>query len=197
MLKVGLTGGIGSGKSLIAELFTHLGIPVYSADLRAKEIMTEDDEVRKELITIFGEKIYVGGILDRKKLAKIVFNDPDQLQLLNKVVHPAVRKDYNEWHDRQNAAYTIREAAILFESGAYADCNKIITVNAEEALRLRRVIKRDKSEEEEVVLRMKNQWSDEQRAEKSNFVISNNEQDMILPQVLEIHDILLKMNKNK
>ena len=133
------------------------------------------------------------GALNRKFLANIVFKDPDKLKLLNNIVHPAVRNDYNEWHNQQNTAYTIREAAILFESGAYEDCDKIITVNAEESLRIERVVKRDKVTSEEVRLRINNQWSDKQRTEKSDYVIINNEKEMLLAQVLEIHNKLLEI----
>ena len=197
MLKIGLTGGIGSGKSLVADLFTHLDIPIYNADQRAKKIMTDNIEVRENLIQLFGEKVYTKTSLNRKYLADIVFNNPDKLKTLNSIVHPAVRKDYNEWHNQQNASYTIREAAILFESGAYEDCDKIIAVNAEESLRVKRVVKRDGVTEEEVKRRIDNQWSDEQRTEKSDYMINNNEKEMLLPQVLKIHDILLEIVKVK
>ena len=190
MLIVGLTGGIGSGKSLVAEIFSKLGIPVYSADDRAKKLM-HSPEVSQKIIEVFGESAYTDGKLNRPYLAKQVFSDKEKLDKLNSIVHPAVRLDHEEWLVEQNAPYTIREAAILFESASYQDCDKIITVNAPEEIRIDRVMKRDGISADEVRSRMKNQITDEERSSRSNYVIYNDGKKMLLPQVIEIHKALI------
>ena len=192
MLIVGLTGGIGSGKSLVAEIFSKLGIPVYSADDRAKELM-HNPEVSNKVVEAFGENSYIEGKLNRSYLAEQVFGNKEKLEKLNSIVHPAVRLDHKEWHRNQNAPYTIREAAILFESGAYRDCDKIIAINAPEEIRIERVMKRDGTTEDQVRLRMKNQWTDLERAAKSDFIIENDGEKMLMPQIIEIHKALTSL----
>ena len=192
MLIVGLTGGIGSGKSLVAEIFSKLGIPVYSADDRAKEVM-HNPEVSSKVVEAFGENSYIEGKLNRSYLAEQVFGNKEKLEKLNSIVHPAVRLDHREWQRNQNAPYTIREAAILFESGAYRDCDKIIAINAPEEIRIERVMKRDGATEDQVRLRMKNQWTDLERAAKSDFIIENDGEKMLMPQIIEIHKALTSL----
>lgn len=170
---IGLTGGIGSGKTTIANHFMAAGIPVYIADDEARQIMqsaTIIDEIQKT----FGKAIFENGILNRQKLAEIVFNDPDKLKLLNGIIHPAVKKHFENWisiHDK--TPFVIYEAAILFESGNYKNCDKIITVTAPLETRIQRVIQRDNATRENVLKRMDAQWDDNQRITKSDFVVVN------------------------
>jgi len=190
MLVVGLTGGIGSGKSLVAEIFSHLNIPIYNSDEKAKALMNSPG-LMGQIKSDFGEKTYVDNKLNRSYLSKIVFNNSEELQKLNNIVHPVVRKDFILWHEQQDSLYTIREAAILFESGASQDCDKIIAVSANEEIRIARVMKRDNSVREDVKARILNQWSDEKRNNLSDFVILNDEEKMLIPQVIRIHEQLI------
>jgi len=195
MLKVGLTGGIGSGKSTVAELFTELKIPVYEADLHAKKLMTEDVKLRDAIIEIFGKEVYKKGVLNRKYLASIVFNDKGKLNRLNSLVHPAVRKDYLKWSENQTTHYTIREAAILFESGSYKDCDVVILVTAPEDVRIQRVMDRDGSSEADVKSRIDKQWKDEKKRKWAQYIINNDGSVPLDKQVLKIHKALLKLKK--
>ena len=190
MLIVGLTGGIGSGKSTVAKVFEKLGIPVYTADEHAKELMLTD-EVKDQIIDAFGEDSYSDGELNRTFLADKVFKDEDALSKLNSIVHPAVRRHHKSWTKEQDAPYTIREAAILYESGSHKDCDFVISVTAPEELRLERVVKRDDADVDQVRSRMKNQWSQEKKDKLADFVIINDGDQMILPQIIEIHKELM------
>ena len=170
---IGLTGGIGSGKSTVARYINSKGIPVYIADDEAR-LLTDSVEVKDKIVATFGDKILNNGILDRKILSEIVFNNAENLQKLNSIIHPAVREHFINWLKlHQNNAYVVKEAAILFESGSYKDCDIIISVEAPQEVRIERVMLRDGTSREEVEARMRNQWSDEMRAEKSDFVIVN------------------------
>ncbi|MNQ00447.1 Dephospho-CoA kinase [compost metagenome] len=170
---IGLTGGIGSGKTTIANYFSSLGIPVYIADDEAKKI-TQTSEVIDSIKKTFGEAIFDNGLLNRQKLAEIVFNDPEKLKQLNAIIHPAVKKHFDKWIlDHKAYPFVIYEAAILFESGNYKNCDIIITVTAPLETRIQRVIERDKTTREHVLKRMEAQWNDEQRISKSDFVIEN------------------------
>ena len=195
MLNIGLTGGIGSGKSTVASAFAKLGIPIYYADQAAKRLMNEDTELRKEIIGLFGKQAYVNGTLNKQQIAFIVFNDKDKLNRLNSKVHPVVRKDYQEWTKKQDASYNIREAAILFESGSYKDCDKVILVTAPEELRIQRVMERDDVSKEDVLLRIRQQWNDEEKAKRAQFVIKNEGLSSINEGVSEIHKSILKSLK--
>jgi dephospho-CoA kinase len=170
---IGLTGGIGSGKTTIANYFVKANIPVYIADDEARKLMKSDviiDVIKKT----FGDSIFDDAILNREKLSKIVFENPEKLKLLNGIIHPAVKQHFQDWVlNHKKAAFVIYEAAILFESGSYKNCDWIITVTAPLELRIQRVIKRDKTTREQVLKRIKAQWSDEQRIAKSDFVIEN------------------------
>lgn len=194
MLKIGITGGIGSGKSTIATIFKQLGIPVYSSDLAAKKIFVQP-EVQSKMIDAFGSSILdVFNKVDRTRLSKLVFNNSSQLEKLNAIIHPAVAEDYRIWLNKHSAVpYTLKEAAILFESGAYKQVDKIITIGTPLELRINRVMKRDGLSRQEIETRINNQWSDEQRAVKADFVIVNNDEQLVIPQVLKIHEALLKM----
>lgn len=170
---IGLTGGIGSGKTTIAKYFQSFGIPVYIADDEAKNIM-QSSEIIAAIKNTFGEAIFEHGTLNREKLANIVFNEPEKLELLNNIVHPAVKKHFEHWLlQYKKIHYVIYEAAILFESGGYKNCDFIITVTAPVDKRIQRVIERDKTTRELVLKRINAQWADEKRISKSDFVIEN------------------------
>ena len=175
---VGLTGGIGSGKSTIAAYFKKRGVPVYIADDEAKKIMN-DPEVVKKVQSVFEENIIENKQLNRKKIAELVFSSPEQLKKLNSIVHPEVKKHFLDWVKKhEKHPFVIKEAAILFESGTYKDCDKIILVTAPEALKIARVMKRDNVSREQVLERMKNQWSDEKKIPLSDYVIQNTDLEL-------------------
>lgn len=174
MITIGLTGGIGSGKTTIAQWFQEKGIPVYNSDFEAKKLMNENEDLIQQLIELFGDETYKNGEYNRSYVASKVFNDKELLNQLNAIVHPAVFKHFDEWMDNQNSSFVVKEAAILFESGSYKDCDYIISVIADEEIRIDRVAKRDQLNEDQIRSRMKNQWTDEQRIEKSDFIIENN-----------------------
>lgn len=188
---VGLTGGIGSGKSTVAQIFKSLGVPVFNSDDEAKQIVNTHEEVKKQIITEFGE-VYINGKLDNVKLAEIVFSDEEALKKLNSIVHPAVGTMFKKWvAENQQQPVLIKEAAILIESGAYKELDKIILVKASEQTRIERVMKRNNVSEEEVRERMKNQLSEEEKVPLCNFFIDN-ENEMLIPQVLEIYKQIKK-----
>lgn len=189
---IGLTGGIGSGKSTVASLFKKHGIPVYIADDAGKEVM-QSVTILSEIQRIFGDDVFEKGILDRKKLASIVFDDQYKLTQLNAIVHPAVANHFKLWFaEHQQFEFIIYESAILFESGGDAKCHKIITVVAPEDVRIQRVIRRDSTSETAIQQRMKMQWTDQQRAEKSDFIINNVSLVNTREQVVKILKFLLK-----
>jgi dephospho-CoA kinase len=170
---IGLTGGIGSGKTTIANYFHAFGIPIYIADDEAKKLM-DSDELKNAVKNTFGKAIIENGILSREKLAKIVFDNPEDLEKLNAIVHPAVKSHFKKWlAQHKAAAYIIYEAAILFESGSFKNCDYIVTVTAPIETRIERVIKRDNSSREKILKRMDAQWTDAQRISKSDFIIQN------------------------
>jgi dephospho-CoA kinase len=172
---IGLTGGIGSGKTTIANYFHSLGIPIYIADDEARKI-TELPQTISKIKQEFGGQIFENGKLNRQKLAELVFNDSDKLQKLNAIVHPAVAKHFKEWlQQHSNEPIIIKEAAILFESGSYKDCDAIITVTAPIETRIGRVLKRDKTTRNEILKRIENQWSEEKKIANSDYVIDNAE----------------------
>jgi dephospho-CoA kinase len=187
MLKIGITGGIGCGKSTVCRVFSVLGIPVFEADRVAKKLMVTDQEIREKLVSLFGAAVYLPDqSIDRKFLAGIVFKDPSLLAQLNAIVHPVVRKTFFDWCEKQQTPYIIHEAAILFESGFYKMMDKTITVVTAENERIQRVMKRDGIALELVKERIKNQWSDEERIKLADFVIGNNDDELIIPQIIEI-----------
>jgi dephospho-CoA kinase len=191
MIKViGLTGGIGSGKSTIANFFKEFGVPVYIADDEAKKVM-QSKEIVEAVKAAFGPELFENDILNRGKLADIVFKDADKLAQLNAIVHPAVKRDFDLWLiQNKNNQFVVYEAAILFESGRYKDCDIIITVTAPEEVRINRVLKRDNTTREHVLSRMQMQWNDEKRISKSNFVINNTNLKNAQEEVIKILKIL-------
>lgn len=195
MLKAGLTGNIGSGKSTVSNIFTILGVPVFDADYHAKTLLN-DPEIKSLLSRIFGISIFLDDEIDRKKLASIVFNDKAALEKLNSVIHPAVRAKFEQWTtENSQKPYLVYEAAIIFESGFNQQLDKIIMISADEEIRLKRVMKRDQASKEMVLSRMKNQWSDDKKCSLADFVIVNNNDELLIPQVLEVHQKLLELSK--
>lgn len=193
MLKVGITGGIGSGKSIVCMIYSKLGIPVFNADNEAKDIINTNSLVKDKLISIFGKEIYDSkGIIDRQKLSSIIFNDKEKIKIVNSIVHPVVIDNYNKWLDiNKKYKYTIKEAAILFESGANSAMDYIITVYSPSDLKIKRVMQRDKCDESIVITKINNQLDDEIKIMKSDFVIYNDDKQLVIPQVLKIHNKLL------
>ncbi|MBL7924902.1 MAG: dephospho-CoA kinase [Bacteroidia bacterium] len=192
MLKVGITGGIGSGKSIVCRIFKLLGIPVYDADTAAKELMNRHPEIRQKILETFGHDSYTAeGLLRRAYLSKIVFSNPQALEKLNHIVHPYVREDYLKWQEHQTESpYTLHEAAILFESGAHKDMDAIVLVDAPEELRIRRVIERDGRNRQDVKSIISRQWTTEKKQKLSDYIIQNDEQQMLIPQVLKTDQLL-------
>lgn len=191
MLKVGITGGIGSGKSTVCRVFEWLGVPVYYADDRAKQLMTEDAALRSEIRTLFGDEAYLpDGSLNRAHIAGIVFQNEDMLRQLNALVHPAVHRDGEAWHLRQTAPYTLREAALLYESGGYRLLDKMVAVTAPAELRIERVMARDGVDRSAVEARLNKQWPEEKKVKMADFVIVNDGTTPLLPQILQVHRAL-------
>jgi dephospho-CoA kinase len=193
MIKVGLTGGIGSGKSTVAHFFENIGIPVYFADPSAKRLMTENSDLKYNLIKTLGKEAYnTIGQLNTKYISSKIFNNPELLSQINTLVHPAVEKDFLDFAQQHaNAPYIIKEAAILIESGSYKQVDKIILVSAPETLRIKRVCKRDGIDASLVKERINKQWSDEQKQPYIDFQIHNDDQQLLIPQILKIHQQLI------
>jgi dephospho-CoA kinase len=190
MKTVGLTGGIGSGKSTVCKVFRVLGIPVFNSDQEAKRLMVDDEPLRAALASRFGEDIIRSNGLDRKVLAEKVFNDPKALKDLNALVHPVVRQAFVDWVVLQTAPYVIMEAAILVETGGYKAFDELVVVTAPETLRIQRVMNRDGASEEQVAARVKNQADDAERLAVANQVVYNDDSRLVIPQVLAIHEAL-------
>lgn len=196
MLKVGLTGGIGSGKTYVSKLFHQLGVPIYYADDRAKYLMNHDAQLIAELKTAFGDNIYIDGQLDRPQLAAKVFNNPEQLAILNSLVHPAVFRDTQQWlAEHADKPYTLREAALVFETGMNHLLDKVITVTAPIELRIERAMKRDHITREDVLARINNQMDEQEKVRLADFVIHNDGINDVLAQVQKIHGELVGMAK--
>lgn len=192
MLKIGITGGIGSGKSIVSRIFKSLNIPVYDSDSSAKLLMECDPVIRHQLTGLFGEDLYRDFDLDRVKLAAIIFSDPEKLKQVNQIVHPHVKDNFQDWCDRQKGVpYILQEAAIIFESGAYKYLDKIISVSAPLELRIKRVMERNRTGKEEIMKIINRQMDEEERIERSDYVIVNDESTLIIPQVLAIHNELI------
>lgn len=193
LLKVGITGGIGSGKTTVCKVFETLGIPVYYADGKAKQLMVSDPRLVAGIKALFGPGSYLrDGALNRPFIAGLVFNNDEKLKQLNALVHPAVAEDAGRWHHAQeNVPYTLKEAALLFESGSYKQLDKLITVSAPEELRIQRVMERDHVSAEEVRARMNKQMPEEEKVKRSDFVIYNDGEHSLIRQVLDIHRALL------
>jgi len=197
MLKIGITGGIGSGKSIVSSIFKVLGIPVFDADTYAKNIMQTDGQLKAAVIDLFGDASYYQGQLNRKYIAEIVFKDPTQLEKLNALVHPATIRAGEEWSAKQNSPYTVKEAALFFESGSAEGMDYIIGVYAPQHIRINRVMQRDGVNREEVLERMKRQIQEEVKMRLCDFVIVNDDQRLLIPQVLQLHHQFMIESKEK
>lgn len=195
MLRVGITGGIGSGKSTVARIFEVLGIPVYYADDAAKRMMNENEELKEKIKHQFGNDVYADGKLNRKRLAEIVFNAPEKLEQLNALTHPATIKDAENWMKKQTTPYSIKEAALIFESGAQEHLDHVIGVTAPAPLRIQRTMQRDGITREEVIARMNKQMDENIKMKFCDFVLRNDEQELLLPQVIALHEKLLSLAK--
>lgn len=192
MMVIGLTGGMGSGKTTVAGFFKDLGVPVYIADLEARRLMNEAPEVRDKITALFGDKAYSNNILDRKYISSQVFMDKQRLEALNGIVHPAVRQDFIHWKKNQQAPYVLYEAAILFEQGGDRNCDYVILVTADRETRIARIKKRDQATLEDIEARMTHQWSDEKKLLLADFVIKNEDLNLTAQKVKEIHEKLLE-----
>ncbi len=192
MLKVGLTGGIGSGKTLVCSVLENLGVPVYYADAEARNLMNSNWELKAGIVNMFGKKAYTKDGLNRAFLAELVFGDQEKLSRLNKLVHPAVRQDFISWVARQDqSSYVVEEAAILFESGASREMDLSVLVYAPREIRIRRVMERDQADRDVVLKRMAHQISEEEKKKLADHVINNDGIAMLLPQVIELHNKIL------
>jgi dephospho-CoA kinase len=196
MLKIGITGGIGSGKSTVAQLFKVLGIPVYAADEAGKRLMNENEILKTQIKKLFGNTAYTDEILNRKYIADIVFKDAEKLAQLNAIIHPATLKDAEDWMNSQHSPYAVKEAAILFESGAQEHLDYVIGVSAPAFLRMQRVMQRDNSTQQQVTARMARQINETIKMHLCDFIIYNNEQQLLIPQVLQLHNKLVQLSKN-
>lgn len=191
-MKIGITGGIGSGKTFICKLFKAMAVPVYNADEEAKKLMNTDIRIKERLIAEFGAETYPDGKLDRAFLAQRIFSDSAKLELVNGIIHPIVIQEAKEWAAQQKSRYTLKEAALLFESGSYKDLDYTILVTAPLSVRVQRVIKRDKVTEGQVMERINKQLSDEEKLKLADFVIVNDGTTPLLPQVWNLHQKFLK-----
>lgn len=191
--RLGVTGGIGSGKTTVCRIFRVLGVPVFVADTEARDIMENEPEIRSAINLITGKDLYVTGTLDRKELARIIFNRPELLRRVNGAVHPAVLKRFEEWADAAAVPYVIMESAILFEAGADSLVDRVVTISAPVEERISRVMGRNDLTREEVIRRINNQLEDEEREEQSYYIINNSDNEMIIPEILKIHEDMLRL----
>lgn len=188
---LGVTGGIGAGKSLVCEIFSHLGIACYNSDERAKVLMNSNVELINGITRLLGSEAYIKHKLNRAYVAKKVFGNEQLLAEMNALVHPHVKIDFGEWVADQDSKYMIKEAAILIESGAYKQCDSVLVVSAPEELRISRVVNRDGTNRDAVVSRIRNQISEKERLSHANYIVLNDEKQMLVPQVIEVHEHIL------
>ncbi len=192
MLKIGITGGIGSGKTTVSKIFELLGISVFYADDVAKRLMTEDEDLIINVKSLFGSNAYTAtGLLNRKYISGIVFSDDEALADLNRIVHPVVFKNFDSWAIKQKSPYVIKEAALLFESGSYKSCQANILVKSTQDLKIKRLMKRDGSNHEQIFDRMNKQMDDSEKEKIANFFIENDEKHLLIPQVLRLHEVFV------
>jgi dephospho-CoA kinase len=193
MIVVGLTGGVGSGKTTIAKQFNALGIPVYIADDEAKKLMHTSKIIKRKLFQLFGENAYVNGELNKPFIAKVIFNDKRYLELMNAIVHPKVAKHFSRWLTKQKSPYVIKESAILFESGSYKQCDLIILVTAPKALKIKRLLQRDNTTKDKIKAIMNNQLPDAETKKRSDYIIVNDTLENAKVQVDKIHSQIVKI----
>lgn len=193
MIKIGITGGIGSGKSTICRVFSVLGVAVYDSDSRARKLMHSNPEVVAAIRELFGDNAYIHGSLNRSYIAELVFHQPDLREKLNHIVHPAVAMDFDTWAERQKGHYVIEEAAILFESGASRNMDAVVTVSTPEEQRIRRTCLRDGTDEQSVRQRIAAQLSEEERVARADYVIVSDDQTPVIAQILKLHEIFNRL----
>ena len=195
MFKVGVTGGIGSGKSIICNVFQHLGVPVYQADIEARRLMSENESIRTGLLRYFGGEVFHGEQLNRKYLAERIFSDQDARAFVNSLVHPAVRADFAGWVQKWGGTtpYVIEEAALLFETGAWKELDYNILVDADVETRIERIIRRDGLDRSDVLARMASQLDPGKGREYADFIIRNDVNDFVIPQVLKVDKIIREL----
>ena len=198
-LRIGITGGIGAGKSTICTIFEQIGVPIYDADSRAKWLMQNEPELKKEIKNSFGWDVFTRKEeLNREYLAKVVFNNQEKLELLNSLVHPAVKQDYEQWTiQHREKPYSLKEAALLFESNSYKNLHKVIVITCPIEMRIERIMKRDHVKKEDVLKRIQNQSTDKQRLEKADFVIFNDGRRSLIEQTLKIHNEVLELRETE
>lgn len=198
LLKIGITGGIGTGKTIVSEIFHLLGVPVYNADERGKWLLSNNEKVKEGLLKIFGEEAFQNHVLNRSFISQQVFNDKSKLKMLNELVHPAVGKDFVHWLEgKEKYPYVLKEAALLFEAGSYKDLDKVIVVSSPEDLRIRRVLQRDPQRTEGSLKKiMKEQMDEEEKLKKADYIIYNDEKNLLIPQVIRLHKLFCKESKN-
>lgn len=189
---IGLTGGIGSGKTTVANMFSKLGVPLYIADVEAKKLMNRSKVIKRKLLKLFGDKAYIDGKLNKAFIAQKIFNNKELLEKMNAIVHPKVASHFKRWLAKQSDPYVIKEAAILFENGSYLSCDAVILVIADEDVRIQRVMKRDNTTKAKVKAIINNQWSDRKKKELSQFVINNSTLADTKKEVEKIHKKILK-----
>jgi len=192
MLRIGLTGGIGSGKTTVAGIFEVLGVPVYYADAAAKRMMNEDEVLKKNIIHHFGKESYSNDILDRAYLASVVFSDPEKTKLINSLIHPATIADAEKWMEHQKVPYAVKEAALIFEAGAERNLDLVIGVQSPVELRIQRAMQRDNISEKDVLTRMEKQMPEEEKMSRCDIIIFNDEKELLIPQVVAVHEKLLR-----
>lgn len=188
---IGLTGGIGSGKTTVAKIFKFLGVPVFVADEESKRLLDQDQKLQSDLVQLIGKDLVKNAKVDRPYMAQRIFSDQALLEKVNALIHPAVGRAFKSWYAEQKTAYVIREAAILYESGTHVDCEAIIVVSAPEDLRLQRVMQRSGENAEAVRKRMSKQWPQEKKEALADYIIHNDHQHMLIPQVLKLHENLI------
>jgi dephospho-CoA kinase len=191
--RLGVTGGIGSGKTTVCRIFRVLGVPVFVADAAAREVMNNDPGIRERINSIAGKDLYSGGELDRMELARLIFNRPEMLKSVNAAVHPVVLQIFSKWADESDAPYVIMEAAVLFESKADTYVDRVVSISAPVEERIARVMGRNELSREQVIERIKNQLEDDEREEQSYYVINNADNEMIIPEILKIHEDMLRL----
>jgi len=191
--RLGVTGGIGSGKTTVCRIFRVLGVPVFVADAAAREVMNNDPGIRDRINSIAGEDLYSGGELDRMELARLIFNRPEMLKSVNAAVHPVVLQIFSKWADESDAPYVIMEAAVLFESKADTFVDRVVSISAPVEERIARVMGRNELSREQVIERINNQLEDDEREEQSYYVINNADNEMIIPEILKIHEDMLRL----
>ena len=184
---IGLTGGIGSGKTTVATMFSELGVPVYIADIEAKKLSNRSKVIRRKLIELLGQEAYIDNRLNRTFVAEKIFNDEELLKAVNAIIHPKVASHFKRWLKKQQGPYVIKEAAILFENGGYKQCDKTILIVAPKAVRIERLLSRDQSSKAEIEARMSNQWSDSEKKKLADIIIENITLEATRKRVLEVH----------